>query len=347
MSVHQLPDLRWIAKFPPGTIPDQPKKTKTYFGRGPDAERAAHDFNDSLGLGVRRLVRTPIFGELAAAYLAGKAGVVTATTETKWRTRMTGTILPRIGDVMAHDITPEFLDRYVAERSKTVKRNTIHRELTDIRSILRWAVKRKLLASSPMVDYEMPRKDDLRIRPPSKAEIEAILAHAAPHLRRAILISYNCGLRPGKEELFSLTWEAVDLIGQTITVRSAAKNGLEERVVPLSASFVMVLAQWLQEDEKSGVRYLVHFRGGRVRNVQAAWANAKKRARITRRLRLYDLRHCFASVLLSRGADLRSVSELLGHRSIAMTISVYQHVSGDLKRAAVALLDDVGTQGPN
>jgi integrase len=341
MSVHQLPDGRWIAKFPPGTIPEAPKKTKEYFGRGVAAERAAHDYNDRLGMGTRRLVRTPIFAELARAYLAGTAGVIAATTEDRWRVRMDGTILPRVGAVMAHDITPEFLDRYVAERSKTVKRNTISREITDIRSILRWAVKRKLLATNPMSDYEMPRSTDLRIRPPSKEEIEAILAHSVPHLRRAILLSYNCGLRPGKE-LFSLTWDSVDLIGQTITVISAEKGGLEERVVPLSASFCYTMAQWLEEDEKAGMRYLVHFRGGKVGNMQAAWKNAKKRARITRRLRLYDLRHAFTSILLSKGADLRSVSELLGHRSVSMTLSVYAHVSGDLKRAAVALLDDVG-----
>jgi integrase len=347
MSVHCLPDARWICKFPPGTLHDQPKKTKTYFGRGPDAERAAHEYNDKLGLGVRRLVRTPVFTELAEAYLAGKVGVITDTTAHRWRVAMSGTILPRVGAVMAHDITPEFLDRYVAERSKTVKKNSIHREISNIRAVLRWAVKRKMLASNPMANYEMPANVDMRIRPPSKAELGAILANSAPHLKRAILLAYNTGLRPGREELFSLQWSSVDLIGQTINVSSAAKGGIEERVVPLSASFTATLSQWYDEDERAGMRYLVHYRGGKVTSIQAAWNAAKQRARITRRLRLYDLRHCFASVLLSKGADLRSVSELLGHRSVAMTMQVYQHVSGDLKRRAVALLDDLGTQVPS
>lgn len=342
MSVHRLPDGRWVCKFKPGTIPDQPRKTKLYFGRGPDAERAAHDYNDSFGLGKQPRQKSPTFAALALAYLEAKAGIISASTEATWQRRMAGTIIPAIGDTMAHHITPAYLDQYAASRLKSVKRNTLHRELTDIRSILRWAVKRKMLAANPMSDYEMPKKSDLRIRPPSKAEIEAILAHSVPHLKRAILLAYNTGLRPGKEELFSLTWDSVDLIGQTITIKSAVKGGLEERTVPLSASFSATLAQWMDEDEKAGMRYLVHFRGGKVGNMQAAWKNAKQRAKITRRLRLYDLRHCFASLLLSRGADLRSVSELLGHRSVSMTMQVYQHVSGDLKRRAVELLDDVG-----
>jgi integrase len=343
MSVHCLPDGRWICKH---REPGQPKSTKKYFGRGPAAERAANDFNDSLGLGVRRLVRTPLFYELAMAYSEAKAGIITATTAHRWGVAMAGTILPRIGHIMAHDITPAFLDGYVADRAKAVKKNSIHREVSNIRAVLRWSVKRKLLASNPMEGFEMPQNVDARIRPPSKAELEAILANSAPHLKRAILVSYNCGLRPGGE-LFSLTWESVDLIGQTINITSAQKGGIEERVVPLSASFAATMAQWYDEDERAGMRYIVHYRGGRVTSIQAAWNSAKKRAKITRRLRLYDLRHCFASVLLSKGADLRSVSELLGHRSVAMTMQVYQHVSGDLKRRAVALLDDVGTQVPN
>jgi integrase len=227
-----------------------------------------------------------------------------------------------------------------------VKRVTIHREVSDIRAILRWAVRMKLIAANPMEGHEMPSLDNARIRPPSKAEIEALLRHAVPHLQRAILISHNTGLRPGKEELFSLTWEAVDFIGGTITVTSAQKGGLVERTVPLSASFVATLAQWYDEDEKSGTRYLVHYNGAKVDSLKHAWANTKKRARITRRLRLYDIRHAFATTLLERGADLKTVSSILGHKSPLMTMQVYQHVSGDLKRRVISLLDEVGWTPP-
>ncbi len=54
---------------------------------------------------------------------------------------------------------------------------------------------------------------------------------------------------------------------------------------------------------------------------------------------MYDLRHAFATHLLENGADLKSVSEILGHASPDMTMRVYQHVSSDLKRKAVDLLD--------
>lgn len=342
MSVHQLKDGRWFVKYGIGKNPDNPDGTRTYCGRGPEGERAAHALNISLGLGVRQVARSPLFVEMAEAYLAARQGIVAASTAARWMVRMKRVILPAIGELMAHEITHEALDSYVAKRARTVKRTTIHRELTDIRSVVRWAVRRRLISSSPMEGYEMPKLDNARIRPPSRAEIEAILKHAVPHLQRAILISYNTGLRPGREELLTLTWSAVDFIGRTITVTSAVKGGLEERTVPISASFAETLGQWHDEDSKKGARYIIHYCGARVDSLKTAWKNAKARARISRRLRMYDIRHAFATTLLERGGDLKTVSELLGHRSPDLTLKVYQHVSGNLKRQTVSLLDDIG-----
>lgn len=343
MSVHQLPDGRWICKFPPGTFPDRPTLRRRYFGRGDEAEREAWKLNNDLGFGVTRKPKTqsPLFAELATAYYQARTEIIAATTAARWAVRMKGTILPALGHLIAHQLTPAEISRYTVTRARTVKRVTIHREVSDIRAILRWSVRARLIASNPMEGYDMPRLDNARIRPPTKAEIEAILQHAAPHLRRAIFISYNCGLRPGREELLSLTWDCVDLIGKTITVTSAQKGGLEERTIPLGASFAALLGKWFDDDEKAGVRFLVHYNGAKVDSLKTAWKNAKARARITRRLRLYDIRHAFATTLLERGADLKTVSNLLGHKSPIMTISVYQHVSGDLKRKVVSLLDDV------
>lgn len=345
MSVHRLKDGRWICKYAIGKNPANPHGTRTYFGRGGDGEIAAHALNNELGLGGRQVVSTPTFMELANAYFDARTGIIAKSTAARWGVRMDHVIIPEFGEMMAHEITPKALDQYVAKRSKTVKRTTIHRELTDIRSVLRWALRRGLINTLSMAGYEMPSLDNARIRPPSLAEIEAILKHAVPHLRRAIMISYHTGLRPGREELLTLTWSAVDFIGRTITVTSAVKGGLDERTVPISAAFAETLGQWHDEDSKDGIRYIVHYYGARVDSLKTAWKNAKKRAKISRRLRMYDIRHAFATTLLERGADLKTVSELLGHRSPDLTLKVYQHVSGSLKRQTISLLDDLGNHG--
>lgn len=109
-------------------------------------------------------------------------------------------ILPVVGELPALDLTPARLDEYAGERVRDgVKRTTIHREISDIRAVLRWAVKRHLIASNPMDGYEMPKRDDARISPPSDAEFQVILKMASPHLQRAMLIAYHTGLRPGRD----------------------------------------------------------------------------------------------------------------------------------------------------
>ena len=72
---------------------------------------------------------------------------------------------------------------------------------------------------------------------------------------------------------------------------------------------------------------MVTFNGKPIKTLKTAWNVAKKRARITRRIRMYDLRQLFATNLLDNGADLKHVSSLLGHKSVQQTVDAYQHLA--------------------
>lgn len=346
MSVHQLKDGRWIVRHPPGTDPERPSANKTYFGRGEEGEALARSYDAAIkSTQPERRQRNPIganppFTQLANIYLVAKQHTIAASTRTKCINRMRYTILPEIGEVPSLSITPSYLDRYVKTRTATgVKLTTVHREITDIRAVLKFAVKRGALAYNPMDGFEMPARDNAIIAPPTEAEFAAILAQAVPHLQRAMLISYHTGLRPGMVELSRLRWEHVDFHGRTLMVTSAVKGGMPSRSVPLNATILAHLVAWYKEDEREGVPYLVHFGGGPIDSLRTAWKNAKRRAMVTRRLRLYDIRHAFATRLLASGANLKAVSEILGHSTPELTLRVYQHVDSDLKRQAVEILD--------
>jgi len=338
MSVHQLKDGRWQVQHSKGKDPDRPNATKRYFGRGPEAERAAVEFNSSLGLGIRTLQRSPTFTELANEYIGAKQHTIAESTLKDLLFRLPSIILPALGRLQAHEITSARLDAYVNERAKRVKLTTIRRELTMVRAILRWSVRRRLISSYPAEWFSFPRADDARIQPPTAAEFDAILECASPHLQRAMLISYHTGLRPGRQELLQLTWDAVDFGGKTLMVTSADKGGLPLRMVPLNATILEHLGRWYAEDQNSGTGHLVHFRGKPIDSFDRAWKMAKERAGITRRIRPYDIRHRFTSDMLSAGADLKSVSELLGHTTTLMTTKVYQRTTSAMKKRAVDLL---------
>lgn len=342
MSVHQLKDGRWIVRHAHGKDPDRPTANKKYFGRGDDARRAANDFDAQLHGEHRRSKgqqQSPSFIDLAQEYLLAKRMTMTSVGWQLCKDKLERTVLPILGQSMAHDITPERIDQYTQVRTEEgVKRTTIHRELSDIRAVLRWAVRRRLIAANPMEGFEMPTRDDARLSPPTEAEFRAILAKAAPHLQRAMLIAYHTGLRPGREELLCLRWEAVDFIGKTLMVISAQKGGMPRRMVPLNEEIMQHLEAWFAQDEAQGSGYIVHYHGARIDSLKTAWKAAKKRSKVLRRVRLYDIRHAFATRLLGRGANLKAVSELLGHASPDMTMRVYQHVDDDLRRQAVDLM---------
>jgi len=338
MSVHCLRDGRWICQYEKGKDRDRPESIRKYFGRGVGAEIKARAFDKTLHA-KKAAPTSPSFMQLAEEFYAAKQQVLAATTKDRWMVRMRGTVLPDLGACLAHEITPGRLEKYAADRtSDGVKRTTIHREISDVRAILRWSVRRRLIARNPMDGFEMPTLDDACLSPPSEAEFGAILACAVHHLQRAMLISWFTGLRPGREELLPLRWSSVDLIGKTLMVISAVKGGLPRRMVPLNVHILAHLERWHEEDAKSGHDYLIHYGGSRVNSLQSAWENAKRRARITRRIRLYDIRHAFATQLLAAGANLKAVSEIMGHASPDITMRIYQHVSTDLKRQAVEVL---------
>ncbi len=132
--------------------------------------------------------------------------------------------MPLLGLEMVERINSELLDRYVSIRAKEVKLTTVHQELTYIRAVINWAFSRRLISAKPRIGFNFPRRDDARIQPPTKAEFDAILACAVPHMKRAMLISYYTGLRPGKEGMLRLTWADVGLISETLTVTSALEG---------------------------------------------------------------------------------------------------------------------------
>jgi integrase len=345
MSVHQLKDGRWIVRHRIGADPERPTANKKYFGRGLEAARDANEWN-AMVLAAGSKITTPNAGtcpsfiNLVNEYLLARKNTMTATSWQICVDKMKQTILPEFADSFAYQLTPARLDQYATSRAECgVKRTTIHRELDDIRAVLRWSVKRRLLSSNPMEGFEMPTRDDARIQPPTHAEFAAILTTASPHLQRAMLITYHTGLRPGKEELLCLKWDAVDFYGKTLMVISAKKGGLPSRMVPLNRTILAHLEEWHSKDLKMDYPgYIVHYHGQKIACLKTAWKAAKKRAKVLRRLRMYDIRHACATNMLALGADLKSVSEILGHTSPEMTMRVYQHVDNKLKRAAADLL---------
>jgi integrase len=236
------------------------------------------------------------------------------------------------------------------------RRNRSHsRELRLLKAVFSWAEQQEppLISRNAVSRFKLPRISDKEIPvPPTADEIKSILRVAEPHLVRAIMIFWFTGVRPGKE-LCAIRWSDVDLAGNTMRVTSARKGGPVSRFVPLSDDLVRRMNRWFQEDlkRKEDVSDLAitHFRLKPVLSLKRSWNTAKERAGIHRKLRLYDLRHAMISNALRRGADLKAVSEVVGHSRPDTTLREYQHIVKEQHREVVNVIpeldDDDGLEG--
>lgn len=143
-----------------------------------------------------------------------------------------------------------------------------------------------------------------------------------------VVFALHTGLR--QAEQFGLRWENVDFENKTITI-PRFKNG-EARRVPMNQSVIELL---LQEKSRSDA-------GGFTQRTFRPAVEAAGVENFT----WHDLRHTFASRLVMKGVDLRTVQELLGHKSIAMTLR-YAHLSPGHLAEAVQRLSLGSTPPPS
>jgi integrase len=146
----------------------------------------------------------------------------------------------------------------------------------------------------------------------------------------------NTGMRRG--EILTLRWNQVRN-GFIYLEKTKTKN---RREIPINADFSEVLDQIRREHVKREKNFptdeYVFLYGSRhIKRLDRAFQGALKNAQIED-FRFHDLRHCFASHLVMRGASLKEVQELLGHKTMTMTLR-YAHLSQENKKKAVNLLN--------
>lgn len=223
--------------------------------------------------------------------------------------------------------------------SSDIKAVTARDRMKVLFTVLRWAKKRGFLNSLP--DFpELPQAHYKPIEIPTQAEVQAMLDKAPLHLQRIILIAANTGIRVGPSELFKLRWSDVDLDRAVIRVRAAAKNPKEPvREVPIRGDMLGLFRLWREEDAMRGhVEYVCHYEGRQLRSIKRSWTTCLRLAGIKRAITPYSLRHLFATQAIASGADVGTVSKLMGHSSPDMVLQHYQHVLTQQKKAAVESL---------
>ncbi|MBV9117819.1 MAG: tyrosine recombinase [Acetobacteraceae bacterium] len=228
----------------------------------------------------------------------------------------------------------------IALHGAGISARTAARRLSAARQFYRFLLREGVRADDPAALLDSPRLGRALPRYLTEQEVDALMAGAAdlagpagPMARAALEVLYATGLRVS--EVLSL--RAADLASGAATVLVRGKGG-RERMVPLSeaakaAATAMLAARapgaWLFPGRDP--RRPITRQGFALVLKQAALRGGLDPARVSPHV----LRHSFASHMLARGADLRSLQLLLGHADIATT-EIYTHVEAERLRAVVA-----------
>ncbi|MBI4130341.1 tyrosine-type recombinase/integrase [Candidatus Roizmanbacteria bacterium] len=221
-----------------------------------------------------------------------------------------------------------FLSRYADEKGLTLKRVTQGYHIIALRSFLKYLAKREI-KTIPAEMLDIPKGESRSLKFLDRGQLERFLAMPENARDKAILeVLFSTGLRVS--ELVRLNRGDINFDRKEFGV--IGKGG-RSRVVFLSDSAAYWVQKYLAERTDEDPALFIRTSGRRdaplrltVRTVQRLVEKYVEKAKLPVKITPHGIRHSFATDLLSAGADLRAIQEMLGHKSVATT-QIYTHIT--------------------
>lgn len=238
-----------------------------------------------------------------------------------------------LGKIGKSDIT----DFMLSQKDKGISASSVARRLAAIRMFHRFLARERILKADPSILIDSPKLWKKIPETLTFNEVDSLLLQ--PDIRskqgirdRAILETlYATGMRVSEAANLK-----VDNVNLEVGFLRCIGKGNKERVIPIGKKAVAAIKRYLETVRGSFLKgkesnFLFLNRSGNNISRQSLWKIIKKyarQARIKKPMKPHILRHSFATHLLERGADLRSVQEMLGHSNISTT-QIYTHINKD------------------
>ena len=246
-------------------------------------------------------------------------------------------------------------------RTKGLRLNTVRGIARTLRTVLSQAVEDGKLPANPALRMGryLRRGDEAKtpIQVLTRDEAALLVGTAEAHFPRWhpwVLLALCTGLRLGEQ--IGLQWGDVDWNGRFVVVQRNFVRGVltspkshRRRRVDLSSQLLTTLVGWRRflqaramEKGTNTPQWVFRSLSGtplEERNIRHVFKRMLEKAEL-RQIRIHDLRHTFASLLLQQGESVAYVKEQLGHASIQITVDTYGHLIPGANRGAVDRLDD-------
>ena len=249
-------------------------------------------------------------------------------------------LIEAFGNLSMGDLNPRIIEQWQSERLKKVKPSTVNRLTGCLKHIVNKGVEWGMATEDTLKAVRKVKEleeNNKRLRYLTVEELQRLLDSCPSHLKPIVLVAAHTGMRKG--EILRLKCEQVDLKHDFILL-DKTKNG-ERREIPMNRTLKELFAGMPRSLESDYA--FVGKDGEPYGDIKRSFHTALKKAGI-RDFHFHDLGHTFASHLVMDGVDLLSVKELLGHKSLTMTLR-YAHLAPGHRRKAVEVLDTVLSGG--
>jgi len=294
---------------------------------------------------------TPItFAEFSEQWLRDYASVsVKPSTLGGYRSMLTSSLVPFFGSMQLASIRPADVQRYMAERMRAGRKPaTVQKAVILLKTMLKHAVEWDYLRTNPAQNVKAPRREHVEMDFLTPDEIRLFLEACAPQWRPLFFTAIFTGMRLG--ELLALRWSDIDWHGGTIRVRRSVWRGQFQepkskrsvRTIGMSPKLAAVLMDHKLETPWSEHDLVFCGSDGQVldqANLRHRVFEPTLEVAGLRKMRIHDLRHTFASLLINQGENLKYVQQQLGHASITTTVDRYGHLMPDAHIGASQRLD--------
>jgi integrase len=273
-------------------------------------------------------------------------------------------INPQLGRHHLDSIRPQHISSLYRDLSERLAPVSVRRVHAVLRRSLTVAVRWGLIPTNPATMVDPPSVSSRSIHPYSVDEARTFLAAIeGDRLEARWRIALALGLRQG--EVLGLGWPHVDFERKLLTVERSlqrqpggnlalvrTKTERSHRVVPMAPHIAEALHRRQEVQAADRVRVGPGWHDSDLvfttqlgtpihpRNDYRAFQALITRADL-RRVRLHDLRHTTASLLLAQGVSARVVMEILGHSQISITLDTYTHVDPELSRTAATRMEEL------
>lgn len=232
------------------------------------------------------------------------------------------------------DVVREFMTNL---RDKNYCKSTVARKLATLRSFYKFLVRRSYLSSNPVAPIRTPKQDKRLPKCLEIEQIEKLLSNPdvttllGARDRAMLEVMYSTGMRVS--ELVAMNISDLDLAQSVVSVRG---KGKKQRMIPLGPGATQSVLHFLDLRRKEPrsqsfdtEALFINKHGQRLstRSVRRKLDKYLLDAGLDLSVSPHTLRHSFATHMLRRGADLRSVQEMLGHQSLSTT-QIYTHLTG-------------------